>query len=312
MRNIGTIPDEQQAQRFGDYLLTQGVDNEVEASSSGGFAVWVKDEEQVDGARTDLQTFLDSPDDPRYRAVTRQANALRRESERASAARRKNHVDLRKSWIRSQKGKRPLTLILMAVSVLFTLLTNFADYPHSAATEALLFADPQGLLDPQSADLDLGRGWAGFTSVLHGQVWRLVSPIFLHMDQIHLLFNMWCLYVLGGLVETRKGSLTFGGLVLLIAVTSNVAQCAAAGPFFGGMSGVVYGVFGYAWLKSHYAPHEGLNIDQVTIIMLMAWLVLCMTGMVGRVANTAHVVGLIVGGLAGSLPHTWQAWWPRR
>ena len=77
-------------------------------------------------------------------------------------------------------------------------------------------------------------------------------------------------------------------------------------PFFGGMSGVVYGLFGYAWMKSTFDPQAGFRLSQITVIILMAWLVLCMTSAVGSVANVAHVVGLVVGAAFGYLPILWR------
>ena len=36
---------------------------------------------------------------------------------------------------------------------------------------------------------------------------------------------------------------------------------------------------------------------------MLAWLVVCMTGMVGPIANAAHVAGLVIGMLVGAAPH---------
>ena len=65
---------------------------------------------------------------------------------------------------------------------------------------------------------------------------------------------------------------------------------------------MVYGLFGYAWMKSIFDPQPGFHLSQVTVIILMAWLVLCMTPAIGNIANVAHVVGLVVGAAFGYLP----------
>src|SRR5690606_35190828 len=73
--------------------------------------------------------------------------------------------------------------------------------------------------------------------VLRGQVWRLVTPIFLHFSLIHILFNMMWLYTLGGMIEYVRGSRKLLLQILLYAVAGNVLQLWWSGnPAFGGMS----------------------------------------------------------------------------
>jgi GlpG protein len=105
---------------------------------------------------------------------------------------------------------------------------------------------------------------------------------------------MW-LYDLGGMVEARQGRLRLGLIVLVIAVLSNLGQYWMAGPIFGGMSGVVYGLLGYVWMRGKFDPASGLFLHQTTVLMMLIWFFVCLFGWVGRVANTAHAVGLVVG-----------------
>ncbi len=99
-----------------------------------------------------------------------------------------------------------------------------------------------------------------------------MTPIFLHFGLIHLLFNMVFLYQLGGMIEARRGPWRYLLLGLVCAVLSNIAQYGLStigwedGRFvvqmpglFGGMSGVLYGLFGYIWMKSRYEPALGLR-----------------------------------------------------
>jgi len=82
-------------------------------------------------------------------------------------------------------------------------------------------------------------------------------------------------------------------------------------PLFGGMSGVLYGLFGYAWMKSRFEPGLGLWVDQGTVVILIAWFFLCMTGLVGPIANAAHAGGLVSGLVIGVAPTLWRRLWPR-
>jgi len=102
-----------------------------------------------------------------------------------------------------------------------------------------------------------------------------------------------------------QGALLFGLLVLAAAAISNVAQTVMRGPMFGGMSGVNYALFGYVWMKHRFQPSEGLSIPSSTVVLMIAWLFLCMTGALGPIANAAHVAGLLSGMAFGVIPLLW-------
>ena len=138
-----------------------------------------------------------------------------------------------------------------------------------------------------------------FDEVKHGQVWRLVTPIFLHFGVLHLVFNLMWLWQLGRVLESLYRTLRFGLLVAAIAIGSNVAQGLVAGPNFGGMSGVIYGLFGFVLVHSKLHPAATFQLNPQVVRWMLIWLVLCFTGLVGPVANTAHLVGLAVGALLG-------------
>ena len=132
-----------------------------------------------------------------------------------------------------------------------------------------------------------------------------VLLIFLHGGYMHLLFNMLMLLNFGGMIERHKGSLALVVLVLVTAIPSNLIQYRYADPFFGGMSGVLYGLFGYIWMKSRLQPHEGLALAPSTVWILLVWLGLCMLPG-SHVANAAHVAGLACGLLLGASPYYWK------
>ena len=139
----------------------------------------------------------------------------------------------------------------------------------------------------------------GLIEVRSGQLWRLVTPIFLHFGLLHLVFNMLWLYQLGGVLEIRQGRGFFVGLIILLAISSNLAQYLHTGPNFGGMSGVVYGLLGYFWQQGVWNPRFGMRLEQPIVIMMAAWFVLCWLGVFGAIANTAHTVGLGLGLIIG-------------
>lgn len=176
-------------------------------------------------------------------------------------------------------GFPPVTVALIGVSVAVALLSGLGS---SVSTLYPLFiAEP---------------GSAGFQSILSGQAWRLLTPIFIHFGVMHVLFNMMWLWDLGGVIERRKGWPFFVGFVLAVGIASNVAQYAIQGsPFFGGMSGVVYGLLGYVWISGRRNPHSGFGLHKQTAVMMFGWYVLCWTGLLGPIANWAHTAGLLIG-----------------
>ena len=135
--------------------------------------------------------------------------------------------------------------------------------------------------------------------VKKGQVWRLATPMFLHFSLMHIVFNMMWLWQFGVVLETRFRSPRFLALVLAVAVLSNVAEGFFSGTYFGGMSGVNYGLFGFLLLRSKLHPSPEFELSPRVIALMLIWLVVCFTGAVGPVANAAHLVGFLSGGAFG-------------
>jgi GlpG protein len=171
-----------------------------------------------------------------------------------------------------------LTITLIALSVLASIpvLTG-----AEGAVTALMIATP---------------GSPGFSEVLSGQVWRLITPIFVHFGILHILFNMMWLWDLGRSLEFLKGRAFLGVFVVVAGIVSNLAQYLLTGsPLFGGMSGVVYAFLAYVWIQGRNNPRFGMALHQSTVIMMAVWYVLCWTGLLGPVANWAHTAGILVG-----------------
>lgn len=137
------------------------------------------------------------------------------------------------------------------------------------------------------------------------QYWRLVTPIFLHDGWLHIAFNCLWLWELGRRIEAVMGHFNTLMLCLFIAVVSNVSQFVYGGPgLFGGMSGVVYGLLGFAWVAPFLNPAWAIQPRRGIMLFLVGWLLLCLAGVVetlgfGRIANAAHVGGLLCGGALG-------------
>ncbi len=300
MRQIGSLAKERDAERFSAYLVTQGIATHVEQDAQD-WAIWVRDENNVEQARSLLDEFRVDPHDRRYQGAEREAEQIRRATVQQRLAAQKNLIPMRGRWGIVTNQRAPLTLTLIVLSVLVTLLGRFGKAQEGFG----------GIINDQldfvsTKDLKASPG-DPLASIRKGELWRNITPIFIHLEPIHLIFNMIWLYQLGRLIESLRGTVRFAILVLAVAILSCLSQAIAPSdwggtPFFGGMSGVVYGLFGYIWMKSLFDTQPGFYLSQSTVIIMLAWLFLCMTPAIPNVANVAHVVGLIAGMALGFIP----------
>jgi GlpG protein len=138
-----------------------------------------------------------------------------------------------------------------------------------------------------------------------GQWWRLLTPMLIHFGILHLAMNTLWYWELGRRVEARQGPWILLGLTLVFSLAANFAQYLWAGPsLFGGLSGVLYGLLGHCWLFQRLAPSAAYRLPPGVLVMMLAWLLICMTGIFellqfGAIANAAHVGGLLAGCLTG-------------
>jgi len=128
------------------------------------------------------------------------------------------------------------------------------------------------------------------------QGWRWLTPAWLHFSAAHLVFNlMWVWYLLGPL-EKRSGVLAAFTLVFTSILASHWLQFAIAGPNFGGLSGLVYGLFGFYWIAGLRQPQWGYQLSRSLIGFMLVWLVIGFADLLWiPMANWAHLGGLLAG-----------------
>jgi GlpG protein len=155
-----------------------------------------------------------------------------------------------------------------------------------------------------------------FEKLRHGEVWRLVTPIILHADMLHLFFNMIWLLILGTQIEARLGLFRSLLFILLTAAFSNTAQYLISGPNFIGFSGVVCAMAFFIHRRQVLAPWEGYLMSRGTFqfilffigsLFVLSSLSFCLDyfGFASfpiAIANTAHMFGALAGWLLGSIP----------
>lgn len=154
-----------------------------------------------------------------------------------------------------------------------------------------------------------------FGKIRQGQVWRLFTPVLLHGNWLHILFNMAWLFILGRQIEERIGKFRYILLSLLLGILGNVAQYIVDGPDFLGYSGIITGMVGFIWMRQKTAPWEGYPLQRPVILFITVFVVAMLalqalfmtlrffniTGVSTNIANTAHVIGGIFGACLGRL-----------
>lgn len=144
--------------------------------------------------------------------------------------------------------------------------------------------------------LFMGAPETGFLyEIKHGQIWRLFTPILIHLSILHILFNMLWFKDMGYLIEHKFGKNDLLILILVSGGISNSFQYCVSGPQFGGMSGVLYAMLGFIWVYKKIHTEMEYSLPPRDITIMIGWLLLCLTGFLGPIANTAHAGGLFVG-----------------
>ena len=140
--------------------------------------------------------------------------------------------------------------------------------------------------------------------------WRLVTPMFIHFSFAHLAFNCLWIYILGSKIEINDGHIRFIFLVFFSSLFANCMQYIFSGSsLFGGLSGVIYGMFGYCLVIELDLKYERYGLPPAIYLFMLVWMLLGFLGVLslfgfGNVANYAHLGGLI-GGLIFGMVTKW-------
>ena len=277
MRKIGDFKLEKEALVFWSFLSKEKIDSSLEEKEGEeGYEIWISDEDQINQASFHYQEFLKNHDDPKFKVKLK--DKRKPESLPESKKSGFKQYNLGNKWRSQEKSPGVVTLALIITSVAVFLISGMGKNTQ--------------IIGPFFISEEIN---GGLDEIISGQLWRLITPIFLHFNLLHILFNCMWLHSLGSQIEKKKGTKFFITFILCTAIVSNLSQFLITGPAFGGMSGVVYGLFGYVWIKSRLDPGDGFYIDPVVAMIMLGFFLVCFTGAFGGVANWAHAGGLIVG-----------------
>ena len=290
MKEIGSIDDPREADLFHSYLLARNIDSRIDRESET-VRIWAYDDDDVDGARSELARFRAATDRKSFTQVVDEYRD-RQTAERIERARKASRPRRVSTRVTPFFYQMPATLLLAATCI-FVFALGVLDERPAFVDMMRISALSRGetAIDSPVPLVNYGR----LVEVARGQVWRLVTPVLLHIHWPHLFVNVLMLVQFGGPIEYRRGWRQFLVVVGVLAVTSNVAQFIVTGPKFGGLSGIDAGLFGYLLVFSKHAPEDGIGIDKASTLMMFLFLGLCLTNQIRYSANAAHVVGLATG-----------------
>ena len=194
----------------------------------------------------------------------------------------------------NELSRLPVTFGLIATCVAVYVAVAFAGQDFGYPLNAGLVAQPPEVL---------ALGALVPAAVASGQVWLLLSSMFLHSGFIHLALNMLSLYFLGSFVEQAFGKSRFLALYLTSGLAGGIAYL-----YFGafeqpavGASGAIFGllggVLGYSLRRGTFSWQNPL----IRQLLILTALNLYIGFSVPNISNTAHIGGLLGGAAFGWL-----------
>ncbi|CAN5820065.1 hypothetical protein BH24CHL5_BH24CHL5_07640 [soil metagenome] len=143
-------------------------------------------------------------------------------------------------------------------------------------------------------------------AVAEGEYWRLLTVTLVHGGLLHLLFNMYALWIVGPLSEMLYGRAAFIAIYLLAALGGSIASYLFFGNPSVGASGAVFGLFGLILTSTHFhKPALGRQASgltrQIGVLIVLNLVIGFGIGGFARIDNAAHVGGLLVGAWLGFL-----------
>ncbi len=131
-------------------------------------------------------------------------------------------------------------------------------------------------------------------------IYRFVTATFLHGSILHLLCNMYALFILGTQVETFLGKKKFTIIYLISAITGSLLSFVFTNSLSVGASGAIFGLMGsLLYFGYHYRLYIGSAIKNQIVPLIILNLFLGFT--FSNIDNAAHIGGLVGGYLATML-----------
>ncbi|WP_338450788.1 rhomboid family intramembrane serine protease [Niallia oryzisoli] len=175
----------------------------------------------------------------------------------------------------------PVVSVIVSIHIILYLLTALPIFPNS-------------LLFEQLSGVNL--------YIWQGEIWRLITPIFLHSGFSHVLFNSFSLVLFGPALERILGSFRFTWVYLITGISANVATLLIEPVTYIhlGASGAIFGLFGMYISLNVFRKHL-LSRDNRQLITTIAVIGIIMTFFQQDINVISHLFGFLSGFLIGAL-----------
>ena len=174
-----------------------------------------------------------------------------------------------------------ITNILIGICVILFFITFIASKGESDSLSLLKY----------------GASYAPFVKSGGIHTIRLITCAFLHAGIIHLLFNMYSLYIIGTQLENYVGRIKFLSIYLLSAISGSMMSCIFSNSVSVGASGAIFGLLGaLLYFGYHYRLYLGSVLKNQIIPLIIINLMFGF--LVSGIDNAAHIGGLIGGYLS--------------
>ena len=136
--------------------------------------------------------------------------------------------------------------------------------------------------------------------IMQGELWRLITPIFMHGGFSHFLFNSFSLVLFGPALEKMIGSFRFTFLYLITGISANIATLFLEPLTYShvGSSGAIFGLFGF-YISIRIFRKHFFTKENSQLIMTITVISVIMTFLQPNINITAHLFGLLSGFLIG-------------
>ncbi len=164
---------------------------------------------------------------------------------------------------------------------------------------AEVFLSPKANINSIPLDTLVSLGAKEPVRLAQGEYWRLFTPMFLHGNLLHLLFNNWALFAVAYQMEALLGPRKFLLLYFLAGVGGNIFSSLWSLNISVGASGSLFGILGCAWFFER-TIHRRLSEETGYKLKAGAYTVMVVANIlfgfiIPQIDNAAHMGGLLVG-----------------